>query len=243
MRKLRMMVLVMAFLVLAAPGWSLDFEIPTGLPNQLFGELIKEAGALSVYRPMLSAEPSGWLGFDVGVAASAVEVDSDLWALFLQGESENYLGVPRLQVSKGLPLNLDVGLMYGEVVDYDIKMWGAELQYAFLDGSAATPAVAIRGSYTNLDAASQMEVTTFAVDGVISKGFLMFTPYGGVGAVFIDGEYTGSNAILQSTLTSHSSDQFRFFAGLQTSIALLRITAEYEYMDQSILSAKISLGF
>jgi hypothetical protein len=139
---------------------------------------------------MVSAEPGGWTGYDIGIALRGVEVDSGLWKQFNVDESA--IAVPRIMVRKGLPFNIDVGAFYADVSDYDLSMQGAEIQWAILEGTVATPALSLRGSYTELDAAGEMEVTTTAADLVISKGFAMLTPYAGVGTVAFDGKYTGA---------------------------------------------------
>jgi hypothetical protein len=143
-------------------------------------------------------------------------------------------------VRKGLPLNIDVGAFYAEVSDYDLSLHGAEIQWAILEGTAATPALSLRGSYTELDAAGEMEVKTTAADLVISKGIAMFTPYGGVGTVGFEGKYTGA---FGAALDKFDDNETRFFAGLQFAIALLNFTAEYEVMDEPVYSLKMSLGW
>lgn len=242
MQILKKLVLLLLFMVLGSGSvWAADFTIPVGTPQSLFEEVITEAARLTAYRSMVSAEPGGLTGFDAGISVSAVDVDSALWNYFDVDEST--LVAPKLMVRKGLPFNLDVGAFYSEVSDYDISAWGAELQWAMLEGSTVSPALALRGSYTELDAAGEMEVKTTAADLVISKGFAMFTPYAGIGIVAYDGEYTGNTAGVVGTLQDYDDDEARYFAGLQFALALMRITAEYEQMDDPVYSLKLSLGF
>lgn len=239
MKLIKKLVVASLFVSLAAgSALALDFEIPSTTPQAQFNELVTEAGRLTAYRSMMPAEPGGLTGFDIGVAISGVEVDSNLWQDFNVDESA--IAVPRLMVRKGLPLNLDVGAFYAEVSDYDLTLQGFELQWALLEGTAATPALALRGSYTKLDAAGEMEVKTTAADLVVSKGFAMFTPYAGVGTVGFEGKYTGA---LGASLDKFDDSETRFFAGLQFAIALLNLTAEYEQMDEPVYSLKMSLGW
>lgn len=237
---------VSLFVVFLASGSALaaDFTIPGTIGQTVFNDLVTESGRLTAYRSMMPAEPGGLTGFDVGVAISGVEVESALWKQFNVDESA--IAVPRLMVRKGLPMNIDVGAFYADVSDYDLSLQGFEIQWAMLEGTVATPALSLRGSYTKLDAAGEMEVKTTAADLVVSKGFAMLTPYAGVGTVSYDGEYTGNIAALQTgplALADFDDSETRFFAGLQFAIALLNFTAEYEQMDEPVYSLKMSLGW
>jgi hypothetical protein len=49
------------------------------------------------------------------------------------------------------------------------------------------PAVSARASYSQLDGVSDIDLRTYALDLLISKGFLMLTPYAGVSALRIEG--------------------------------------------------------
>jgi len=224
----------------SSPVIAADFSIDPGdIP--FFPEVVTEAARLTAYRSMMPAEPGGLTGFDVGVAISGVEVESNLWKQFNVDESA--IAVPRIMVRKGLPFNIDIGAFYADVSDYDISMQGAEIQWAILEGTVATPALSLRGSYTELDAAGEMEVKTTAADLVISKGFAMLTPYAGVGTVGFEGKYTGGDPLVQPFISDFDDSETRFFAGLQFAIALLNFTAEYEQMDEPVYSLKMSLGW
>ncbi len=240
--KLFKKLVVSLFVVFIASGSALaaDFTIDNTILQNQFNGIVTEAGRLTAYRSMMPAEPGGLTGFDIGVAISGVEVDSALWDLFI-ADNQSASAVPRLMVRKGLPMNIDVGAFYADVSDYDLSLQGFEIQWALLEGTVATPALSLRGSYTKLDAAGEMEVKTTAADLVVSKGFAMLTPYAGVGTVGYDGKYTGNNPLV--SLSDFDDSETRFLAGLQFAIALLNITAEYEQMDEPVYSLKMSLGW
>ena len=82
------------------------------------------------------------------------------------------LPVPSLRFVKGLPYNIDLGLSYSRVPSADLDLWGGELRWAILEGSAATPAVAVRGTYTKLSGVDQLKMHTYSADVSISKGFV-----------------------------------------------------------------------
>ena len=222
-----------------------DLNFAAGFANDQFKSFAREAGAMAAYRGVAPAEPQGLTGFDIGVEASFVDIDSSVWNEVLTETTDppTYLVVPRLHVRKGLPFNIDVGAMYAQVPDSNITLWGGELQVALLEGTTATPALALRGSYSSLEGVDDLDLQTYAADAVLSKGFLMFTPYIGAGVVQIEAEYTGNNATLQANLQDQSLTEARYFAGVQASMALLRLTGEIEYLERPIYTVKLSLGW
>jgi hypothetical protein len=222
-----------------------DLNFAAGFANDQFKSFAREAGAMAAYRGVAPAEPQGLTGFDIGVEASFVDIDSSVWNEVLTETTDppTYLVVPRLHVRKGLPFNIDVGAMYAQVPDSNITLWGGELQVALLEGTTATPALALRGSYSSLEGVDDLDLQTYAADAVLSKGFLMFTPYIGAGVVQIEAEYTGNNSTLQANLQDQSLTEARYFAGVQASMALLRLTGEIEYLERPIYTVKLSLGW
>jgi hypothetical protein len=222
-----------------------DLNFAAGFANDQFKSFAREAGAMAAYRGVAPAEPQGLTGFDIGVEASFVDIDSSVWNEVLTETTDppTYLVVPRLHVRKGLPFNIDVGAMYAQVPDSNITLWGGELQVALLEGTTATPALALRGSYSSLEGVDDLDLQTYAADAVLSKGFLMFTPYIGAGVVQIEAEYTGNDPTLQANLQDQSLTEARYFAGVQASMALLRLTGEIEYLERPIYTVKLSLGW
>jgi hypothetical protein len=243
MKRLLMTVLLVGLLVGSAGAANYDLRIPVGFANSEFRELIKEAGMMAAYRGVAPAEPQGITGFDIGVEASFVEADSPIWDRVLTDDAPSYLAVPRVHLRKGLPFNLDIGASYATVIDSNIELFGAELQWAMLEGTAATPALAVRGSYSTLRGVSDLDLQTMAADVVVSKGFLMLTPYLGAGVVRIDGKYDGVDTTLQATLADQKFTETRVFGGVQLALALLRLTVEAEYSEMPIYTAKLSLGW
>ncbi|PLX92594.1 MAG: hypothetical protein C0621_09160 [Desulfuromonas sp.] len=239
MRKLVLALLLIFTTSGVATAGDYDFNF-SAIANDTFKTVVREAGLLSAYRGVAPAEPQGLTGFDVGVELSLVELDSKWDQVFLGGDTPGYLPVPRVHVRKGLPFGLDVGVSLTQIPESDMQVIGGELQYAILEGTTATPALSIRGSYSTVNGIDDLDLETYAADAVISKGILMFTPYAGVGIVQIDGEYTGGT---NAAIGSEDFTETRVFAGVQMAIALLRLTVDAEFSQTPIYTAKLSLGW
>lgn len=226
---------------------DINFENPISQAN--FKELSKEAGAAISFKNTAPAEPLGITGFDIGVEISAVDIPSnDYWDEAFNGDAPSYLVLPKLRARKGLPLGIDIGAMYSYVPDTNIKLWGVEVSKAILEGSVATPALGVRATYTKLVGVDDLDLQTAGLDLSISKGFLMLTPYAGVGGVWIDSEAKGDLQALATAagapLDSEEIFQPRVFAGLKVSpFPLFSFTGEVEYQERPIYSLKAAIGF
>lgn len=230
----------------AAPAFAakFDFTIPANFANNQLNDMVKEAGAVIAYRGIAPAEPQGLTGFDIGVETSFFKVDTALWDQVLDSnDTPAYLPVPRIHVRKGLPFNIDLGASYSMLPSSNIKVIAGEFQYAILDGSVALPALAVRGHYSTLLGVDDLDLKTFGADAVVSKGFLLFTPYAGVGVLRSEGKYTGTVPILQANLQDQSVTTPRVFGGVQVAMALMRLTLDAEFADIPVYTAKVSLGW
>ena len=238
---------VAASLFLAAsPALATDISFSTAISQDDFKSLTKEAGAALGYRNMAPAEPLGITGFDIGAELSAVGIDknSTYWNSAFGNDAPSYLVIPKIRARKGLPFGIDVGGMFSYVPNSNIKLYGAELSKSILDGTAATPALGIRATYTKLSGVSDLSLQTYGVDASVSKGFLFITPYAGAGMLWINSEAKGNLKTLVPTLESESTTVPRLFAGVKiTPFPLVGITAEAEYAERPIYSLKAAISF
>ncbi len=237
---------------MAGTAAARDISFTGGLNQDDFRSLSKEAGTGLAYRNTAPAEPLGITGFDAGVEVSAISIKTDgfdnYWQKAFGGDAPSYLYLPKIRVRKGLPLGIDIGAMYSYVPDSNIRLYGAEISKAILEGSVATPAVGVRATYTKLAGVDDLDLQTVGVDASISKGFVMFTPYAGAGGIWIDSKAKGNlaNPAIPgfTALKSEQIWQPRVFGGLKFSpLPLFAITAEAEYSARPIYSFKAAIGF
>ena len=133
-------------LLVAGTAAARDISFIQGLAQGEFRDLSKEAGAAIAYRNTAPAAPLGITGFDAGVEVSAIDIKSNstYWNKAFNNDAPSLLYIPKLRVRKGLPFGIDVGAMYSYVPDTNIKLYGAEVSKAILDGTLATPALGVR---------------------------------------------------------------------------------------------------
>lgn len=239
MKRVLLLVLFVLLAATEAMAWKIDF--PTTPAQSGFKDLSKELGSAVAYRNLAPATPLGITGFDVAAQASFISIkdNSGYWKA-ATSDAPNYIGFPSLRVRKGLPFGIDVGVMYAQVVDSNIKLYGVEVSKAILEGGIASPALGVRGTWTKLAGVNEIDLQTAGVDATISKGFLILTPYAGGGMVYIDSKPTGKI----SALKSESFWQPRGFVGLKVSpLPLIGLTGEVEYAARPIYSLKLGVSF
>ncbi len=244
----KILAIMVIFLSTVAYSSARDIGIPDLDPadqvtQSEFKDFVKELGMALAFHPMSPAEPLGILGFDVAaeIVASDISDNKGYWEkLVIDDDPYSYLPVTRLHAQKGLPFNFDIGVMYGFVPDSNIKQLGIELKYAILEGTVATPALSVRGSYSQLYDVDDIDLNTLALDVMISKGFLMLTPYGGVSVVRVDGSESSSYVNLDDV----DETGLRGIVGLQVRpFPLFIINGEVSYGEIMQYGLKIGVRF
>lgn len=239
-------------LALAANASAADIAFTRGVTQGAFKSLVKDAGSVLSYKQVAPAAPLGLLGFDVGVEVTAIEVkDNEYWNAATGDKAPSFLAVPKLRARKGLPFGLDVGLMYAQAPQTNVKLIGAELSEALLDGGMLLPALGVRATYTRLLGVDMLDLQTFGLDATISKGFLIVTPFAGAGVFYTNAKAKGKIvedpafiAVNGGKLEAEKLWAPRFFGGLKLSpLPLLGITGEVEYSGILTYSLKLGLSF
>jgi hypothetical protein len=225
------------------PVWAAKIDSIGALSQPEFKSFSEDISSAVSYKPVTPAEPLGILGFDLGLEVTETKLQNP--ALWTNATSSAFTSssviLPKLHLLLGLPFNIDVGAFYSQAPSTDIKVYGGELRYAIIEGGTATPAVAIRGSFSKLTGVDQLSFDTKGLDVSISKGFAMFTPYAGIGEVW--SESTPHNTT-PNILTKESISQNKFFVGGNVNFLFMNVDLEYDKTgsDQSY-SAKLGFRF
>jgi hypothetical protein len=232
-------VLGVAAATTTAQAGEYDLDALSTLAQPLYGSLINDLGAAFSYKAITPAEPLGIIGFDVGIELSATSLNStEAFKQASGGSSLSTLPVPRLHIHKGLPFSFDVGLSLVQVPKSEISLVGAELRYAILDGGITLPAVAVRATYAKLSGVKELDFSTMGYELTVSKGFLMLTPYAGVGQVLVkDAPKVAGLKAAEPTLN-------KSFIGANLNLGLINLAAEIDQTgDARTTSIKFGLRF
>jgi len=201
-----------------------DIDRLQNLAQTEFRLFSEDLGAALSYKALAPAEPLGITGFDVGLEVTATNMEhANLFNKASSDSGFSTLPVAKLHVHKGLPFNVDVGAFLSGAPDSNIRLMGAEIRYAFLEGGIATPAVAVRGTYTLLTGVDQLDLDTKGIELTISKGFAILTPYAGIGRVWTT---STPNLPAPFTLQEESFSQDKVYVGANLNFALMNLAVE-----------------
>lgn len=213
------------------------------LTQNEFKLLSEDLGGALNFKTVVPAEPLGLTGFDLGFELAATQINHGDLLQKAAGSSDalDTVYLPKFHVQKGLPFDLDLGAFYSSVSESNIKVWGGALRYALLAGGVAMPALALRGAASRVQGVEQLEFTTAGVDLLISKGFAMLTPYGGVGQLWVSSKPQGT---AQNVLANESFSQTRVFVGANIGLALFNVGGEWDRTGSvNTYTLKFGLGF
>jgi hypothetical protein len=228
--------------MLPASSPASDIEIGSDLDQSEFKDLSRQAGIVISYSPLSPAEPLGILGFDVGLEVTVIDIDEteEYWEDTVEdADVPSYIFLPKLHAQKGLPLGIDVGVSYARTPLSNVSVIGGEIKWAFLKGGLSYPAMAIRGSYTQLLGVDDLDLSTYGLDLSISKGFAIFTPYAGIGQIWITSE-EHSDLV---TLKKENVSATKGFVGLKVSLVVLNLVAEIDFAEIPLYHLRANISF
>lgn len=201
-----------------------DIDRLQNLAQSEFRLFSEDLGSALSYKALAPAEPLGITGFDVGLEVTATNMEhANLFNKASSDSGFSTLPVAKLHVHKGLPFNVDVGAFLSGAPDSNIRLMGAEIRYAFIEGGITMPAVAVRGTYTLLTGVDQLDLDTKGIELTISKGFAILTPYAGIGRVWTT---STPNLPAPFTLQEESFSQDKVYVGANLNVALMNLAVE-----------------
>jgi hypothetical protein len=241
---MKKLLVLLCTLGIAQPAMAASITSLQTLGQAEFKTLSEDLGAALSYKPVTPAAPLGVIGFDVGIEATQTDMSKSTaaWSKATGGSSSiSKLYIPKFHVAKGLPFGIDVAAFVSKIPTTNISLAGAELRYAILDGGLAMPAVAVRGAFTKLGGVDQLSFSTKSVDLSISKGFLMFTPYAGVGQVWVNSQANVSSGAL-SLASTQTFTQSKVFGGINVNLLATNLALEVDKTG-GVKSASVKVGF
>ncbi|MCE2713849.1 MAG: hypothetical protein LW820_01010 [Acidibacter sp.] len=241
MNTLRLIFATLLIVATSALAQADDIDAIDRLSPSQFESFADDLVAALSYKSSSSAEPLGVLGFDLGLGVSLVRLENaESWGV-ATGSTTEYLPIPKVSLSKGLPFDVDLGAFVAAVPGSNILVYGGQVQYALMAGNPVLPAVAVRGGITRLSGVEQLALETRSVELVVSKGLFAFTPYAGIGRVW--GDVT-PNSTAAATLQTLSPTLDRIFAGLQFGLVIGSLSIEVDKTGDALgASTKLGLRF
>ncbi|MFA6121014.1 MAG: hypothetical protein WCT35_08985 [Sideroxydans sp.] len=241
---MKKLLVLAAALSIAQPAMAGTINSLQSLGQADFRSLSEDLGSALSHKSISPAESLGVTGFDVGVDITQTTLaktkDSNIWTAIGTGNKPSNLYVPKLHIAKGLPMGLDIGGFVSTIPTTGITLMGAEVKYDILSGNVALPAVAVRGAFTKLSGVNQLSFDTKSLDVSVSKGFAMFTPYAGIGQVWVNSKANVTG--VGNVNLSESFTQQKVFIGGNLNMGFTNIALEMDKTGAAS-STSLKLGF
>jgi len=212
----------MVFSSASALASGLSLNSIQNLNQSEFYELSQDLGAALSYKPLEPADALGIAGFDISAAVSGTSLINRSALQTASSNSSVYgtLFAPSLRLVKGLPYNVDFGVMYSKVPDSSINEFGGELKWAVFPGDLVLPTIALRATITRLNGVGQLGFESESADVSVSKGFLLATPYIGTGEVW---SRTSTDGL---PLSEEKLSQYKLFGGVSFNLGITNLVVE-----------------
>lgn len=222
-----------------------DISFDPNITQEEFRDFSARIGEAIFASPVDSASGTGVLGFDIGIAATAVPVDENasywLRATGNDFAKSGYVIVPRIVASKGLGL-VRVSASFAKVPDSDIQARGGSIDLPIIRGGLIRPSLSLRGSYSQLSGIDVYKLKTYGAEVFLSKGFPFITPYVGAGIVRTNARGTLQPRTGPAISIADETDQQRVTLGVKLSIPGPRVVIEATQGKERSYAARVSLG-
>ncbi|MEE9194065.1 MAG: hypothetical protein V3U21_05965 [Thermodesulfobacteriota bacterium] len=188
-----------------------SMQLDPSLTQDAWHQFTQEAGIMTVFNPLTSAQPLGKWNFDIGLSMgyypiededaawndTFVHSDSTHWLYGKDGEpypdDAKFLSLPLILVRLGITDQIDVGFYYFSVPEANYGFRGGQLQYNFLNDEEKNLSAAARVSIGQLFKVEDLDLSAYSVDVVATKDLSRFTRFEGVSG------YAGLTGYLVST--------------------------------------------
>jgi hypothetical protein len=213
---------LVAALAAAPLAQAADFNAIGSLTQTEFRAFSEDIASAISYKGLIPSEGLGITGFDLGVSLSGTELaHRDVLRKAAGGASvPKAIPVAAVRAVKGLPFDVDIGVIQMNLPDTNVRATGGEIRWAFVAGNTVVPAVALRISGSSLSGVPNLKMRTLGGDISISKGFAFLTPYAGVGTVETRSQAPGT------ALATENFRQDKAFVGVNIALVPLALNIE-----------------
>jgi hypothetical protein len=223
------------------------FVIDPTLTQASWHQFVKEAGLVTYFRPLVSAEPLGPRNFEIAFVNWGTRIDptTDPWNdTFSHPDPEHWLfegdalRIPGVMVRAGVTDRIDVGGYITKAPGSNYGLFGGQLQYGLLHDAESGLAAATRLGFVRLYGPDDLSVSTYGLDFLVSKRISRFSPYAGVSGYLARGHETTSKVDLED----ESIVGVQGTVGVAMRLWLLSLGAEFNLAEVTGYSFKVAFA-
>lgn len=245
--------------IIGQPTTPGTFNDPTDPVRQtMYRSLMSELSLVMAPRILTPADTLGYRGFQLDFSTSFTQIsnNADFWQRGVASVSSSYLTTITVMARKGLWLPLpgfEIGAGATKLIDSSMYALVGYAKLALHEGfhDWPIPSLALRASVSHLLGASEVDLTTLALDAEVSKSFgvggtFTLDPYVGAGSLltWVRGQVIDTTPNVDSYMQGASSTdidanstfpdpsmivRWRLYVGLRFLYDVLQISGEFAY--------------
>lgn len=227
-----------------------SFQLDPSLTQDAWHKFTKEAGLVAYFRPMTGADLTGIKKIDISLFSqrTAIDENSEAWNnTFVHPDSAHWLidgpnlSIPGISIRTGISKKLDAGIMWTTSPGANYSIFGAQLQYNFLNSVKSTWSVSGRTTYSTIYGPKDLTFSIYGIEGIISKNFAWYgnkmglSPYLDVSAV-LSHSHERTDAV---NLKDENVIIPQATLGLCAKLYFIRMAAEYNFSATNTFSFRI----
>ena len=224
-----------------------SFILDPALTQGSWHQFVKEAGVVTFFRPLASAEPLGARNFEVALLRWGTRIDAatDPWNdTFSHPDPEHWLiegdalHIPGVMVRAGVTDRIDVGGYVTKAPGANYGFFGGQMQYSFLHDPESGLAAASRASFVRMYGPEDLSFTNYGMDLVVSRRISRFSPYAGVSGYLAHGHEKTSKVSLEDERVLGIQGT----AGVEMRLWALSLGAEVHLAEVTGYSFKVAFA-
>ena len=236
------------------PRWDeCSFQIDPSLTQQEWKQFNREAAMVVYFRPLTDARPMGVGKFELSILQWSTKIDETDGAwnnTFVHPDSTHWLidgeelPFPGLTLRAGVTKKIDAGVYWSERPGANYGVWGAQVQYNFINDTARKWSASTRLNFSTLYGPDDLNLNVYGIDFLASKEiklhshWLSVAPYAGLSSYLTHAHEKTAAVNLQDE--NHLGVQG--MAGLVAKISVVRIGVEYNFAEVNTLSYKLGVA-
>jgi len=230
-----------------------SFQIDPSLTQDEWHQFAAEAGNVVYFRPLTDAKPMGVGRFELSVLQWNTKIDEtdNAWNnTFVHPDSTHWLidgpelPFPGLTLRAGVTKKIDAGIYWSERPGANYGVWGAQVQYNFLNDTARKFSASTRLNYSALYGPDDLNLNVIGVDVVASKEFKLYStwlsiaPYATV-SPYLSHAHEKTEVV---NLTDENIFGLQGAVGAVAKISVVRLGVEYNFARVNTFSYKLGVS-
>jgi hypothetical protein len=235
------------------PRWKeCSFQLDPSLTQAAWRQFTREAGVVSYFRPLTSAQPMGRGKLEVSVLQYDTGIDDHdaAWNdTFVHPDAEHWLfegsglKFPGLTLRAGVSAKTDVGVYLTKNPNANYGFYGAQVQHNLAGGADREWNASARVSFVSMYGPEDLDFSVYGADLVASRkiavtGWADLSPYAGV-STYLARSHEKAAAV---RLDDEHALGAQAMIGAELRVSHARIAAEYSAASVRSISLKIGLA-